>query len=177
MSHEKTFVDFQTGELKEVNAGFVQFYEDNLSLLSEMIGENPTALRILLWLVKYMDGFGAVVTSQTAICEALSIHRNTVSKSIAYLKEKKALAVLKSGTTNVYAINEQIAWKERANLKKFAHFSAKVYLVDSEQDEDYQRSMFAHATKKAPKSSAQKMRTSKPSKFSEETDRKDPKAA
>jgi hypothetical protein len=52
-----------------------------------------------------------------------------------------------------------------------------VYLVDSEQDEDYQRSMFAHATKKAPKASAQKMRTSKPSKFSEETDRKDPKAA
>ena len=165
MAHEKTIVDFQTGELKEVNSGFVQFYEDNLPLLSEMIGENPTALRILLWLITHMEGFGSLIASQTAICEALSIHRNTVSKAINYLKDKKAIAVLKSGTTNVYAVNEQIAWKETASLKKFAHFSAKVYLVPSEQEEDYQRSMFAHAVKKPAKVRSQKLRTSKPSEF------------
>lgn len=165
MPHEKTIVDLQTGELKEVNAGFVQFYEDNLPLLSEMISENPTALKIFLWLVKHMDGFGSLVASQIAICEALNIHRNTVSKSISYLRDKKVIAVLKSGTTNVYAVNEQIAWKEKANLKKFAHFSAKVYLVSSEQDEDYQRSMFAHAVKKPVKARPKKMRTSKPSEF------------
>lgn len=167
MAHEKTILDLQTGELKEVNANFVQFYEDNLPLLSDMIGENPTALRILLWLITHMEGFGSLVASQTAICEALSIHRNTVGKAINYLKDKKAIAVLKSGNTNVYAVNEQIAWKEKAGLKKFAHFSAKVYLVPSEQDEDYQRSMFAHAVKKPAKTRSQKLRTSKPSEFAQ----------
>ncbi len=165
MAHEKTVLDRQTGELKELNTGFVQFYGDNLPLLSGMIGENPTALRILLWLITHMEGFGSLVASQTAICEALDIHRNTVGKAINYLKDKKAIAVLKSGNTNVYAVNEQIAWKETAGLKKFAHFSAKVYLVPSEQEFDYQSSMFAHAVKKPVKTKSRKMRTSKPSEF------------
>jgi Mn-dependent DtxR family transcriptional regulator len=165
MAHQKTIVDFQTGEIKEVNSGFVQFYEDNMPLLIKMINENPTALKILLWLITHMEGFGSLVASQTAICEALNIHRNTLSNAINYLKDKKAISVLKSGTTNVYAVNEQIAWKETASLKKFAHFSAKVYLVPTEQEEDYQRSMFAHAIKKPTKTRNQKLRTSKPSEF------------
>jgi DNA-binding transcriptional ArsR family regulator len=168
MAHEKTILDVDSGELTLRNTNFIQFYEDNLNLLGEMVLENPTALRILLWLVKYMDSRGALVTSQVAICDALSIHRNTVSSAVSYLKSKKAIAVLKSGTTNIYAINEQIAWKETADKKKFAHFSAKVYLAGSEQDIEYQRSMFGHITQKTPKNKFRKLRTSKPSDFSSE---------
>lgn len=165
MKHEKEVFDPTTGEVISRNANFVQFYRDNLVLLGEMSAENPTALRILLWLIRLMDDRNAVVTSQVAISEALKLHRNTVSNAVSYLKSKKALAVFKSGTTNVYAINEQIAWAEDADSKKYAHFSAKVYLVGSEQEEDYQRTMFGHATKRESKTLAKKLRTSKPSEF------------
>lgn len=168
MKHEKEVFDPETGELIKRNANFVQFYQDNLQLLGQMSAENPTALRILLWLIRLMDDRNAVVTSQVAISEVLKLHRNTVSNAVSYLKAKKALAVLKSGTTNVYAINEQIAWKEDADFKQYAHFSAKVYLVGSEQEEDYQRIMFGHATKRVPKATSKKLRTSKPSEFANE---------
>lgn len=165
MQHEKEVLDLSTGELVKRNANFVQFYEDNLELLGQMSAENPTALRVLLWLIRMMDDRNAIVTSQVAISEVLSLHRNTVSNAITYLKTKKAIAVFKSGTTNVYAINEQIAWKEEAELKKYAHFSAKVYIVGSEQEPDYQRTMFGHAVKKQPKPTSKKLRTEKPSEF------------
>jgi DNA-binding transcriptional ArsR family regulator len=168
MAHEKIILDVDSGELTLKNTNFIQFYEDNLDLLSEIVLENPTALRILLWLVKYMDNRGALVTSQVAICDALSIHRNTVSNAVSYLKSKKAIAVLKSGTTNIYAINEQIAWKETADKKKFAHFSAKVYLAGSEQDIEYQRSMFGYVTQKISKNKFRKFQTSKTSSSSNE---------
>jgi DNA-binding transcriptional ArsR family regulator len=165
MKHEKEVFDPETGELIKRNANFVQFYQDNLQLLGRMSAENPTALRILLWLIRLMDDRNAVVTSQVAISEALKLHRNTVSNAVSYLKANKAIAVLKSGTTNVYAINEQIAWKEDADFKRYAHFSAKVYLVGSEQEEDFQQTMFGHATRRVRKASSSKLRTSKPSEF------------
>jgi len=165
--HHKEIVDRETGEVTRKNTNFVMFFDDNLPLLNQMIKENPTAARIFMWIVNNMDGFGALVTSQVAISHSLSVHRNTVGNCISYLKNKKALTVIKSGSTNIYAINEQIAWRQTADNKKFAHFSAKVYVVPEEQEADYQTSMFnfVHENKKINNKN-NKIKTSKPSEFS-----------
>lgn len=155
MAHEKDQLDFKTGEIKRVNANFVQLYDDTLDLIMLMTKENPMALQVFLWLVKYMDDRNALVVSQQAIAESLKLHKNTVYLAVKYLKERSALTVLRSSNTHVYALNAQIVWRDTADAKKFAHFDAKVYLSDSEQEETEQplfdKELIGHLKPKAPK--------------------------
>jgi hypothetical protein len=142
MVHEKDNLVYETGEIKRVNANFVQFYDDHLDLIMLMTKENPTALNVFLWIVKHMDNRNALVVSQQAIAEALELHKNTVYLAVKYLKEKKALTVLRSSNSNVFAINAQIAWRDSADAKKYAHFDAKVYISELEQNEDLDKPVF-----------------------------------
>ena len=164
MRHEKTQVDLNTGELKRVNANFAQFYDDQLDLIILMTKENPTALTVFLWVVKFMDDRNALVASQQAIADALGLHKNTVYLAVKYLKEKKALTILRSSNTHIFAINAQIVWRDSADAKKFAHFDAKVYVLESEQQEEKSKTLFstqlvAHAISKPKKKRA--VRTSR----------------
>jgi hypothetical protein len=155
MTHEKDQLDFKTGEIKRVNANFVQLYDDTLDLIMLMTRENPMALQVFLWLVKYMDDRNALVVSQQAIAESLKLHKNTVYLAVKYLKERSALTVLRSSNTHVYALNAQIVWRDTADAKKFAHFDAKVYLSDSEQEEMdqplFDKELIGHLKPKAQK--------------------------
>lgn len=134
MAHEKEVVNYQTGEVDLVNDKFVQLYVDKLDLIIEMTGENPTAVKVFVWLLQHMDRRNALVVSQEALAEAMNLHRTTIFRCINYLREKKAVDIVKSGSTNIYGVNAQIAWKSDANGKKYALFDAAVYIADSEQD-------------------------------------------
>lgn len=151
MNHEKEIVDFDTGELEIVNDNFVQLYIDKLDLIIEMMSENPTATKVFTWLLKHMDKRNALVISQQALAEALCLSRMTIHTSTKYLQLKKAVDIFKSGNTNIYAINAQIAWKTTADAKQFAMFDAAVYIAKSEQIEDapaIKTQLVGHAIKK-----------------------------
>lgn len=134
MAHEKEVTNYETGEVETVNDNFVQLYIDKLDLIIEMTGENKKAVQIFTWILKHMDRRNALVVSQVALAEAFGVTERSIRYSIAYLREKKALTMMKSGNTIIYAVNAQIAWKSDANGKKYALFDAAVYLADSEQD-------------------------------------------
>ncbi|RZK64460.1 MAG: hypothetical protein EOO85_29730, partial [Pedobacter sp.] len=74
LTHEKEVLNYDTGEVETLNDNFVQLYMDNIDLISEMIGENPTAAKIFMWLVKRMDKRNALVVSQEALAEAMGMH-------------------------------------------------------------------------------------------------------
>jgi hypothetical protein len=151
MIHEKEHIDYSTGEVKKVNTNFFQVYKDNVDFLIDMNQENKTALNIFLWIAKNMDDKNALVVSQEALSNVLGVTTRTIQYAIAYLKEKKALEVLKSGSSNIYALNSKIVWQDDAERKKYAHFTAKVYVSAEEQDIDYQTTLFGHAVKKEKK--------------------------
>lgn len=152
MTHEKHVPNLHTGELEQLNDNFVQLYIDKLDLIIEMMSENPTAVKIFVWLLKHMDKRNALVVSQEALAEALSMHRTTIFRCINYLKEKKALDIVKSGNTNIYAVNAQIAWKSNANGKSFALFDAAVYIAQSEQEGPlFSTDLVGHAVQKPKK--------------------------
>lgn len=154
MKHEKVVIDPKTDELKEVNNNFVQFYKDSLDFVIEATRENPTALRIFFWLVQHMDTRNALVISQQALADTLDLGRTTIHLCTVYLKEKKALTVFKSGNTNVYALNSQIVWQDSAEAKRYAHFDAKVYISEKEQEEDkpvFSTQLIGHAVKREPR--------------------------
>jgi DNA-binding transcriptional ArsR family regulator len=153
MAHEKQVTDYNTGEIDVVNDNFVQLYVDKMDIIIEMMGENATAVKVFLWLLQHMDKRNALVISQQALAEALEISRQTVYTSTKYLKEKRAVDILKSGNTNIYAINVQLAWKSNANGKKYALFDAAVYVADSEQDKPlFDTQLVGHARPKRLKS-------------------------
>jgi phosphopantetheine adenylyltransferase len=149
-AHEKEKIDFNTGEIKTVNANFIQLYEDKTELLIK-IANNSGAMKLFLWLITHMDDKNAIVVSQEALSKALNVSRMTINRSVNYLKEEKILTILKSGGTNIYAINSEIAWKDDANSKKYAHFTAKVYVTREEQETKFKSESFAHAIEKKRK--------------------------
>lgn len=148
MEHEKFQVDPETGELKLVNANFIQFYEDNIGLFLKMTRENPKALEVFWWVLERMDNDNAIVISQQALADSLKVSRMTIHRATEYLKNEKILTILKSGNTSIYVLNSQIVWKNDAESKKYAHFSAKVYITAEEQNIDYQTKLFGHAVPK-----------------------------
>jgi len=154
MKHEKVVVDPKTDELKEVNSNFVQFYKDSLDFVIEATKENPTALRVFFWLVQHMDTRNALVISQQALADTLNLGRTTIHMCTVYLKEKNALTVFKSGNTNVYALNSQIVWQDSAEAKRYAHFDAKVYISEKEQEEEkpiFSTQLIGHAIRRETK--------------------------
>jgi len=134
MAHEKDVLNYETGEVELMNDKFVQLYVDKLDIIIEMTGENPTAVKIFVWLLQHMDRRNALVVSQEALAEAMGLHRTTVFRCTNYLREKKAVEIVKSGSTNIYAVNAQIAWKADATGKRYALFDAAVYVSEAEQD-------------------------------------------
>ncbi len=162
MTHEKQVPNLHTGEFEHLNDNFVQLYIDKLDLIIEMTGENPTAVKVFVWLLKHMDKRNALVVSQEALAEAMNMHRTTIFRCVNYLKEKKAVDIVKSGNTNIYAINAQIAWKSNANGKNFALFDAAVYVAESEQQGPlFSTDLVGHAVIKKPKK-VRPLRTKEP---------------
>lgn len=162
MAHEKNRIDYHTGEVETVNDKFVQLYIDKLDLIIEMTDENSTAVKVFIWLLQHMDKRNALVVSQEALAEAMGLHRSTIFRCTSYLKEKKAVEIIKSGNTSIYAINAQIAWKSDANNKRYALFDAAVYVADSEQDKPlFDTQLVAHAKPKQSKELTTKKKNQK----------------
>lgn len=45
--------------------------------------------------------------------------------------------ILKMGTSNVYVVNQDLAWTDRNNLKKYVKYDGKI-LVSRKENKDYQ---------------------------------------
>lgn len=115
---------------------WTQFNNEHTQELIWLALKHPKAHAILLFLVDQMDGYNAVVCSMQTIQEVLAIGRTTATLAIKVLKENGFIAVLKSGKSNVYAINDSVYWKSWSNKKQYSKFPANVILSLSEQEEE-----------------------------------------
>jgi len=117
---------------------WTQFNNEHTKELMWLALKHPKAHAILYFLVDQMDEYNAVMCSFQVIQEVLGIGRTTAHNSIKVLKENGFIAVLKSGTSNVYAINDTVYWKSWGNNKNYSKFPANVVLSLSEQEESIQ---------------------------------------
>ena len=120
---------------------WTQYNNDHTKELMWLALNHPKAQALLFFLVDQMDSYNAVMCSYQVLQEVLKISKETVRKSVKILKDNGFIAVLKSGTSNVYAINDSIYWKSWGNNKKYSKFPANVVLALSEQEENYQVSL------------------------------------
>ena len=135
---EKKEIQLHKQEKNSPFSRWTQFNNEHTKELMMLAVKHPKAHAILYFLVDQMDSYNACVCSTKVMEEVLGVSRQTISKNIKILKDLGFLAVLKSGNTNVYAINDKVYWKSWGNNRKYSKFPANVVLGMSEQDENYQ---------------------------------------
>ena len=112
---------------------WVQVNKDAYKAEDWLMSKSPIAYRIFKFLINNMDGYNAVVCSYQVLQEYFGISQDTVRRAIKLLKEKKYVDVHKSGTSNVYTVNKQIAWNSWGNNFKYAKFGANIIISENEQ--------------------------------------------
>lgn len=120
---------------EQKNRDFIQLYRDHVDDIAKLAGENYTAYKLLMLLCKHMDGTNALCVSRVALSEILKCTEKTVSRAVKYLKENGWICVLKSGTSNVYIVNPEVAWTSYGNQKQYCKFQANILLSSSENAE------------------------------------------
>lgn len=123
---------------REKNSPFTRWTQFNLEHTKELMWlavKHPKAHAILYFLVDQMDEYNAVMCSYQVLQEVLEISKQTITRSIKVLRDNGFVAVLKSGTSNVYTINDKVYWKSWGNKKQYSKFPANVVLSMSEQEE------------------------------------------
>lgn len=118
------------------NGDFVQFYRQNMKAVSDLAYKNPTALKLFMFICEHMDGYNALMASQQVFMDYLDSSRATVARAIKILKDEGFVDVFKSGTSNVYIINPDIAWTSYGNQKHYCKFTGNV-LVSAEENKDW----------------------------------------
>jgi DNA-binding transcriptional ArsR family regulator len=125
-------------------SGFKRWTQYNNEHTGEMMWlamKHPRAHAILYFLVDQMDYYNAVMCSYKVLEEVFKVSRQTISGAIQILKEHGFIAVLKSGTSNIYTVNDKVFWKSWGSNRRYSKFPANVILSLSEQEAGYQKSL------------------------------------
>ena len=133
---ERVLAEKKKAEDREKQSSYKHWVQYNNDYTKEMMNltiKYPKAMAILFFLVDQMDNYNAVVCSMTVITEVIGCSRQTASTAIKQLKDLGFIAVYKSGTGNVYTINDKVYWKSWGSNHKYCKFPANVVLAQSEQ--------------------------------------------
>ncbi|WP_312632244.1 replication/maintenance protein RepL, partial [Mammaliicoccus sciuri] len=87
-----------------------------------LMAKSPIAYRIFKFLINNMDSYNAVMCSYKVLEEQFEVSTSTVTRAVKLLKDKQYIDVYKSGTSNVYAVNKQIAWNSWGSNFKHGKF-------------------------------------------------------
>lgn len=122
---------------EEKKSPYKKWTQYNLEYTERMINllkVNSVAARLLFFLVDQMDQMNAVMCSYVVLEEALELSKPTITRAIRTLKELGFIAVYKSGTSNVYTVNDNVFWKSWGNKRRYSKFPANIILAESEQN-------------------------------------------
>lgn len=112
---------------------FAQLNRDQIYQMIAAASQDKQAIRILLFILEHMDKMNALICSYQVFMEALDISQATVARSIKYLKEHGFIYIYHSGSSNVYVLNDDLAWTSYGRNHKYCQFPANVVLSASEQ--------------------------------------------
>ena len=112
---------------------FAQLNRKNITHIISACAADKQAVRLLLFIIEHMDKFNALVCSYQVFQEQLGISQPTVARAIKYLKEHGFIAIYRSGMSNVYVLNDDLAWTNHGDKHKYCKFPANIMLSASEQ--------------------------------------------
>ncbi len=120
-------------------ANWAQYNLEHTMELMSLTAKAPKARMILDFLTQQMDTQNAVICSYRVLEEVIGVSSETIRKNLKILRDGGFIATFKSGTSNVYAVNDSIYWKSYGKNIWQSKFPANVILSLSEQDKETQQ--------------------------------------
>lgn len=144
---EKAFVFEQADEdprndPKKQNKNFVMMYREHMPELRWLMKKSGIASSILNFIMEHMDNNNALCCSYQVFMDYFEVSRDTIRRSIKLLYDNGFVDILKSGTMNVYIVNQDIAWTSWGNQKEYCKFSGNILVSATENKDYYYRKQF-----------------------------------
>lgn len=114
---------------------FLQVNRDTYKLEDKLMKQNPLAYRIWRFLANHMDNYNAVMVSYVALTEVFEVSRTTVYRAIKVLEDNDYIRIYKSGTSNVYTLNDEMVWSSWGSNRPYSKFQANIIIAESEQSD------------------------------------------
>ena len=124
------------------NKNFVMMYRNHMPELRWLMKKSGIASSILNFIMEHMDNKNALCCSYQVFIDFFDLSKDTVRRSIKLLKDNGFIDVLKSGTSNVYIVNDEVAWTSWENQKKYCKFQGNILISATENKDYYYRSQF-----------------------------------
>lgn len=129
--------EIEKQEKDKKNTNFIMMYREHMPEIRWLINKSGKAANILNFILEHMDYNNALMCSYQVFMDYFEISHSTVVRAIKLLKENGFIDVLKSGTSNVYIVNQEIAWTSWDNQKKYCKFNGNI-LISAKENKDYE---------------------------------------
>lgn len=124
-------------EKAQKNSNFVMMYREHMPEMRWLTNKSGKASNILNFIMEHMDHQNALMCSYKVFEDYFGFSTSTVTRNIKLLKDNGFIDILKSGTSNVYIVNKEVAWSSWDNQKKYCKFSGNV-LISATENKDYE---------------------------------------
>ena len=124
-------------EQEAKKSNFKNFYQINTkeaSRFTQLIAKEPKAAAILNFFFENMDKTNALMCSHKVLQNRFDISASTVKRAISILRDGGFIHIFKSGSSNVYVVNPNLAWKTYGKNAKYCQFPATIILDYDEQE-------------------------------------------
>lgn len=129
-------------EIKKKNSNFVMFYREHMPEMRWLMKKSGIASSILNFIIEHMDYKNALMCSHHVLMDYFDISKPTVTRAIKLLKDNGFIDVLKSGTSNIYIVNSEVAWCSWENQKLYCKFEGNVLISKTENKDYFYRNQF-----------------------------------
>ena len=129
--------ELEKQEKEKKNSNFVMIYREHMPEIRWLMKKSRYASNIFNFILEHMDYNNALMCSYQVFMDYFEISKDTVRLAIKILKENGFIDILKSGTNNVYIVNQEIAWTSWDNQKKYCKFQGNI-LISATENKDYE---------------------------------------
>lgn len=123
-------------EQEKKNHNFIMMYRNFMPEMRWLMKKSGIASSILNFIMEHMDNKNTLMCSYNVFIDYFEISKPTVTRAIKILYDNGFIDILKSGTSNVYIVNHEIAWTSWENQKKYCKFDGKI-LISQKENKDY----------------------------------------
>lgn len=134
--------EIKVREEQAKNANFIQLYKDHMPELRWLMTKHSLASNILFFILEHMDNRNSLVCSYTIFEDYFEKHRSTIYRAIKILQDNGFLDILRVGTSNVYIVNENLAWTDKNTNKRFSKYDGKILVSHTENKDHDLRSQY-----------------------------------
>lgn len=133
-----------------------QWNYDKTEKFEKIAAKNGLAAAVFLYLARKSDKYNKVICSYKVLQEQFNVSERTVGRAIQCLEENGLITIYKTGTSNVYVLDNNITWKSNGWRNEYCEFDATVIMTRSEQRKQRCEKMKVVAEKRKEEKDKQK---------------------